>query len=122
MLAGNTLNHADLRDDNLLLASDGRFSVCDWNWPAVGPRWADAVCLAISMYGDGLDVEALLAETGLLDRADAEAVDCLLAALTGYFLLWSVAPPNPTSPYLRTHQVWYAQVTGTWLKQRRGWR
>jgi hypothetical protein len=122
LLVGNTLGHSDLRDDNLILGRDGRFSVCDWNWPMVGPRWADAVCLAISMHGDGLDVESLLAETGLLTADDREAVDCLLAALTGYSLLWSARPPNPTSPYLRAHQAWYAEVTGAWLKQRRGWR
>jgi Phosphotransferase enzyme family len=121
LLAGNTLGHSDLRDDNLILTADGTYWICDWNWPTVGPRWADAVTLAISMYGDGLDAEALLAETGLVGEDDREAVDCLLAALTGFFLLWSVKPFSPTSPYLRAHQVWYAEVTGTWLKERRGW-
>ena len=122
LLAGNTLNHSDLRDDNLIIADDGTCYVCDWNWPTVGPRWGDAVGLAIGMYGDGLDAESLLAETGLLREDDREAVDCLLAALTGYFLLWSAKPASPTSPYLRAHQTWYAEVTGAWLKQRCGWR
>ena len=122
LLAGNTLGHADLRDDNLIIAADGGVWVCDWNWPSVGPRWADAVSLAVSMYGDGLDADALLAETGLLGEDDREAVDCLLAALTRYCLLWSARPANPTSPYLRAHQIWYAEAAGAWLRQRRGWR
>jgi aminoglycoside phosphotransferase (APT) family kinase protein len=122
LLAGNTLGHSDLRDDNLILTNDGRFSVCDWNWPTVGPRWADAVCLAISIYGDGLDAEALLTETALFGPEDRDAVDCLLAVLTGYLLLWSAKPRSPTSPYLRAHQAWYAEATGAWLKERRGWR
>lgn len=121
LLSGTTLCHLDLRDDNVIIARDGRPWVCDWNFPALGPRWTDPVCLAISMDGDGLDAEALLAETGLLADEDHEAVDCLLAALTGYFLLSSVRPANPTSPYLRAHQTWYAAVTGGWLKERRGW-
>ena len=121
LLAGNTLTHSDLRDDNLIIAADGGVWVCDWNWPTVGPRWADAVCLAISFYGDGLDADALLSETGLLTGDDREAVDGLLAALTVYCLLWSAQPANPTSPYLRTHQAWYAEAAGAWLRQRRGW-
>ena len=121
LLTGATLCHSDLRDDNLIVAPDGTFWVCDWNWPAVGPAWTDAVCVAIAMSGDGLDAEALLAETGLLRETDQEAVDSLLAALTTYFLLSSVLPANPTSPCLRAHQAWYAEATGGWLEQRRGW-
>jgi hypothetical protein len=121
LLAGNTLAHLDYRDDNLIIDASGLVWVCDWNFAATGPRWADAVCLAISMHGDGLDAEALLAETGLISDTDRPGVDCLLAVLTAYFLFQSVRPPNPTSPYLRTHQIWYAQACGSWLKQRRGW-
>lgn len=121
VLAGDTLVHFDCRDDNLIMDRAGRAWVCDWNWPAVGPRWADAVCLGISMFGDGLDAETLLAGTGLITENDHEAVDCFLAVLTAFFLLQSMQPANPTSPYLRTHQTWYAEACGAWLKQRLGW-
>ena len=121
LLAGNTLAHLDCRDDNLIMDTAGRAWVCDWNFPAVGPRWADAVCLAISMYGDGLDAEALLAGTGLVTDDDHQGIDCFLAVLTAYFLIQSVQPVNTTSPYLRTHQTWYAQACGSWLKQRLSW-
>ena len=121
LLTGDTLCHTDLRDDNLILDGAGVAWVCDWNWPTVGPRWTDAVSLAISIYGDGLDAEALLSGTGLVAEDDREAVDGLLATLTGYFLLQSAQPSIPTSPHLRTHQAWYAGAAGAWLKQRRGW-
>jgi hypothetical protein len=121
LLTGSTLTHADLRDDNLIFAPDGKVWVCDWNWPTLGPRWADAVCLAIAMSGDGLDADALLAETGLVGEDDRDGVDCLLAALTAYFLLASAAPFDPGSPHLRAHQAWYAEATGRWLRERRGW-
>ena len=103
-MAGSTLAHLDCRDDNLIIDATVDTWVCDWNFPAVGPRWADAVCLAISMFGDGLDAEALLAETGSIIDDDREGIDCLLAVLTAYFLFSSERPPNPTSPYLRVHQ------------------
>lgn len=121
LLVGDTLCHSDLRDDNLILDQGGTAWVCDWNWPTVGPRWTDAVCLAISMYGDGLPADALLAETGLVDPGDRAAVDVLLAALHAYFVEWAARPAKPTSPYLRAHQAWYARATGAWLEERRGW-
>src|SRR3954447_4783020 len=58
---GDTLVHTDIRDDNLLLAADGRVLLCDWNWPVVGAAWLDTVFLMIGPRGDGLDVDAVLA-------------------------------------------------------------
>jgi hypothetical protein len=67
-------------------------------------------------------VDALLAQTRLIGPSDGEAVDCLLAVLTAFFLKQTAQPHNPTSPYLRAHQAWYATATGDWLRERRGWR
>lgn len=120
-LLGETLVHGDVRDDNLLVAADQTVWVCDWNFPTLGPIWADALCLAISMSGDGLDADALLADTGLIEAADADAVDCLLLHLARYFAAAAGQDPVLHSPYLRTHQAWYAEVTGDWLRRRRGW-
>ena len=60
---GNTLLHCDLRDDNLIIDTAGAAWVCDWNFPIVGPAWIDQVALLISMSGDGLDADALLARS-----------------------------------------------------------
>lgn len=121
LLAGNTLVHGDLRDDNVILDRADGVWFCDWNWPTIGPQWADLVCLLISVHGDGLNAERLLAGSGLATAVDREAIDCWLAVLTGYFLTASQLPPVPHSPYLRVHQTWYARAAGDWLGRRRAW-
>ncbi len=119
--AGGTLVHTDARDDNFLLAEDGRALLCDWNWPVVGAAWIDTVLLLISAHGDGLDADALLAERRLTRDVDVEHIDVLLALICGYFLERREQPVPNSSPYLRQHQNWYAEVTWSWLAQRRGW-
>ena len=121
LLTGDTLTHLDLRDDNVIVDEHGTIWICDWNYPAIGPRWTDAVCLGLSIFGDGLDVDALLATHAGLEPSDAEGVDCLLAVLLAYFVGKAGQAAISTSPYLRSHQAWYAEVTGAWLRQRRGW-
>jgi hypothetical protein len=121
LLDGQTLAHFDARDDNLIIDRTGAVWLCDWNFPAVGPPWTDAVSLAISMSGDGLDADALLADAMPATLEDRDGIDCLLALLSGYFTVSATQPANPTSPYLRKHQDWYARATGAWLRARRGW-
>jgi len=121
LLTGNTLVHLDLRDDNMIIDHHGHAWICDWNFPALGPIWADTVCIAISMQGDGLDGERLLARSPLITEGDHEGIDCLLALLTAYFLTNGSEPVLASSPYLRTHQQWYGRVTGDWLRRRRRW-
>ena len=120
LCVGDTLCHADLRDDNVILDATGVW-VCDWNYPIVGPRWMDTVCLMMAMSGDGLDTETLLDGSPLVTPDDREAIDSFLAVLVGYFAVASRRPAEPTSPYLRIHQAWYAEVTLDWLSRRRGW-
>jgi aminoglycoside phosphotransferase (APT) family kinase protein len=117
---GNTLVHTDARDDNFLL-TPGRAYLCDWNWPVIGAAWIDTVCVLMTAAGDGLDADALLAERALTRNVDAEDVDSLLALLCGYFLERRDEPVPHSSPYLRDHQDWCAEVSGAWLAGRRGW-
>ena len=118
---GDTLVHSDLRDDNVIIAPTGKVWVCDWNWPTRGPVWMDTLTVAISMYGDGLDADRLLADSGLLGDDDRDAVDGALALLLTYFLTPADGAPPDASPYLRTHQRWYAAVLEHWLGERLGW-
>jgi len=119
--AGDTLVHTDVRDDNLLITDDGRVFLCDWNWPVVGAAWIDSLLLLIGPRGDGLDVEAHLAAHPLLSTVDPEAIDIVLALVTGYFLR-SAAQPAPTpSPWMREGQRWQGEVCWTWLAERRDW-
>jgi len=119
--AGTTLVHTDIRDDNLLLAADGRVLLCDWNWPVLGAPWLDTLFLLIGPRGDGLDVDAVLAGATLTRDVPAEAVDIVLALITGYFLASSGQPVPPTSPHVRDAQRWQGEVCWGWLCERRGW-
>jgi aminoglycoside phosphotransferase (APT) family kinase protein len=118
---GSTLVHTDIRDDNLMLAADGRVLLCDWNWPVVGAAWLDTVFLMIGPRGDGIDVERVLAEAALTRDVPPEAVDIVLALVTGYFLMSADQPVPPTSPYIRDAQRWQGEVCWRWLGERRGW-
>jgi aminoglycoside phosphotransferase (APT) family kinase protein len=118
--AGNTVVHTDARDDNFLLTPGGAY-LCDWNWPVVGAAWIDTVCLLMTAFGDGVDADAVLAERNLTRHVDPAHVDTLLALLSGYFLQRRDAPVPHSSPHLRRHQDWCAEVSWAWLAQRRGW-
>ena len=118
---GSTLVHTDIRDDNLMLAEDGRVLLCDWNWPVVGAAWLDTLLLLIGPRGDGCDVDAVLACSPLTRDLDPEAVDIVLALVTGYFLRSADQPVPPTSPYIRDAQRWQGEVCWQWLCERRGW-
>ncbi len=118
---GNTLVHTDIRDDNLILRSDGSVVLCDWNWPATGAAWLDSLFLLIGPRGDGLDVEAHIAAHPLLATVAPEHVDIVLALILGMFAASAAQPPPPTSPYLRAAQAWQRDVIDRWLAERRGW-
>jgi Phosphotransferase enzyme family len=120
--AGSTLVHTDLRDDNLIIGTDGRVWMCDWNWPVAGADWLDTLFVLIQPRGDGIDVEAVLADHDLFREVPADHVDSVLALLTGYFFKQSDEPEPPTSPFLRRHQTWCGEVCWEWLCERRGWR
>jgi hypothetical protein len=128
--AGNdAFVHTDARDDNFLITIPGRGAaggrralLCDWNWPALGPRWMDAVYLLVSAYGDGLDADALVASHELTRDADPEHVDAALAMLAGFMLQARERPAPATSPYLQVHSTWWAEAAWAWLASRRRWR
>lgn len=118
---GDTVVHTDVRDDNILLDDAGAAWFCDWNWPSRGPAWFDSLMVLIGPRGDGLDVEAVLAERHLLRDVPRDAVDSALAVLAGYFLHSADQPAPPSSPHLRDHQRWQGEVIWEWLAERRGW-
>jgi hypothetical protein len=119
--AGTTLVHTDIRDDNLMLATDGRVLLCDWNWPVRGAAWLDTLFLLIGPRGDGLDVDTVLATSALTRDLPAETVDIAIALVTGYFLYSAAQPVPPTSPHMRDAQRWQGEVCWAWLAERRGW-
>jgi hypothetical protein len=122
VVAGETLVHADVRDDNLIVRHDGSMALCDWNWPVRGAAWLDSLILLIGPRGDGLDVEAHIAAHPLLSSVDPEPIDTVLALVLGYFAHSAVQPSPATSPYVRRAQAWQRDVILEWLIERRGWR
>jgi hypothetical protein len=120
-MAGETVVHTDVRDDNLLLTADGRALLCDWNWPMLGAAWLDSLFLLIGPRGDGIDVDAVIAGHPLLAVVPAEEVDIVLALITGYFLKSAGDPVPPTSPFIREAQRWQGEVCWEWLCERRAW-
>ncbi|HEU4810730.1 MAG TPA: phosphotransferase [Nocardioides sp.] len=119
--AGDSVVHTDVRDDNVLLCSDGRTLLCDWNWPVRGAVWLDSLLMLIGPRGDGLDVEQVIAANPLTRDVPAEHVDIMLALVTGYFFKSSDDPVPPTSPHIRDAQRWQGEVVWGWLCERRGW-
>jgi hypothetical protein len=121
VLAGDTVVHTDVRDDNALIDREGRAWFCDWNWPVVGAPWLDSLWMLIGPRGDGVDVDAVIAQRRLLRDVPADDIDTVLALVTGYFLKSAADPVPPTSPFLRDHQRWQGEVCWEWLCERRGW-
>ncbi len=121
VMAGETLVHTDVRDDNILLTADGRALLCDWNWPMAGAAWLDSLFLLIGPRGDGLDVAAVIAGRPLLSLVPDDEIDVVLALITGYFLKSADDPVPPTSPFIRDAQRWQGEVCWDWLSERRGW-
>ena len=119
--AGDTLVHTDVRDDNALIDEEGRAWFCDWNFPVRGAAWLDSLLMLIGPRGDGVDVDAVIAARPLLRDVAPDAVDVVLALVTGYFWKSADDPVPTTSPHLRDHQRWQGDVCWAWLSERRGW-
>jgi aminoglycoside phosphotransferase (APT) family kinase protein len=118
LAAGHTAVHFDMREDNLLITDDGQVLVCDWSWLALAAPWVDLVGLLVSVHGDGLDAEAILADHRLAKGVEPRAISCLLSAMAGYFTEVAARPAFPSSPWMRTHQAWWRDATLSWLALR----
>lgn len=115
---GDTATHFDLRDDNVLLAHDGRVLVCDWNWLTRGAAWLDLAALLVSVHGDGLDADAIWASHPLARDVPDESLLAFLAAIAGLFVESAARPRDERSPWLREHQAWWRDASLSWLGAR----
>ena len=111
--AGDTLLHADLRADNVLVR-DGRAWIVDWPWACAGAGWVDAVLFApsVSLQG-GPAPEAVVAAA--YPDAPADGVLAVLAALAGFFTAESRRPAPQGLPTVRAHQAASARACLDWL-------
>lgn len=122
VLAGDSVVHNDVRDDNVLIRGDGSAVLCDWNWPVLGAPWLDTVCALVGPRGDGLDVETVLRDRRLTRDVPDDHVDVALALLAGFLLRHADEQVPASSPWIRAHQAWMGTVAFDWLAERRGWQ
>jgi aminoglycoside phosphotransferase (APT) family kinase protein len=115
--AGDTLLHADIRADNLLITDRG-VVVVDWPWACRGAAFTDLVLFAPSVAMQGGPQPADLIAMSRSGRAAAtQAVTALVCAMAGYVTERSLQPPPPGLPTIRAFQAAQATIARQWLAQ-----
>jgi aminoglycoside phosphotransferase (APT) family kinase protein len=116
--AGDTLLHADIRADNILLTGHGAI-VVDWPWACRGASFTDLVLFAPSVAIQGGPPPAeLIASSRSGGAASPRAVTALVCALAGYLTERSLRPPPLGLPTIRAFQAAQATITRQWLTER----
>ncbi len=115
--AGDTLLHADLRADNLLLDDDGAVWIVDWPWACRGASFVDLAMMLPSVgLGGGPEPREVVERYALFADVDHDALTPLVAAIAGFFLRSSLDAPPPGLPTLRRFQRAQADVAIGWLR------
>ena len=116
---GDTLAHADLRADNMLLTDDGGVIFVDWPHALRAAPWFDLlVMLPCVRAQGGPDSEELFTRHARAEDADPSGVTATLAGLTGFFVEHSLRPPPPGLPTLRAFQRAQGDAALAWLRKR----
>ena len=114
---GDTLLHADLRADNVLISDDGSVVFVDWPWGCVGRTFVDLLFMLPSVGLDGGPAPTdVVARYGLFTDVDDRELLAVLAAFTGFLLRESLQPPPPGIPALRRFQAAQGEVALGWLR------
>ena len=113
--AGDTLLHADIRADNLLIGDRGPV-VVDWPWACRGAAFVDLVLFAPSVAMQGGPPPADLIALSRYGRAAGrEALAALACGLAGYLTERALRPPPPGLPTVRAFQAAQGAVARRWL-------
>lgn len=116
--AGNTLLHADLRADNILLTPT-RVAFVDWPYAVHGAPWLDLLLLLVSVAATSpINPEQVWVAHPLSRTAQPEGANAILAAVAGDFTYCSLQPPPQNLPRLRAHQHEKATAALGWLRSR----
>jgi len=118
---GETLLHADLRADNMVMTEDG-VSIVDWPHARIGAAWLDPLFMApsVAMHGGG-DPDSFLLRCASAKDVDPRRIDAALASAAGFFTSAALEPPAPGLPGLRSFQAAQGVVARRWLANRMGW-
>lgn len=115
--AGDSLLHADLRADNLLVDRDERVWFVDWPWACVGAGFVDLAFLLPSIgLGGGPDPATVVRRFGLFDDVRADDVLAVAAALAGFLQRAALDDPPPGLPRIRDFQQAQADVAVRWIR------
>lgn len=116
---GDSLVHADFRNDNILLSPD-RPVLVDWTATCRGADWFDLATILPSIeVAGGPPPEQAGKLMGL--EVEADALTPLVAAFAGYFAQRSQMPDPPGLPTVRAFQRRQGEVTTRWLRRLVGW-
>ncbi len=108
-LGGDALLHVDVRSDNLCL-HDGRATLVDWNWAAVGNPAFDIAAWLPSLHAEGGPAPEALMPDGA----------SFAAMLAGFFVWRGSRPPIPEAPHVRPMQVMQARAAVPWAARALG--
>lgn len=116
--AGDSLIHADLRADNILIGGDGGVWLVDWPWACTGAAFVDYVFLLPSIgLGGGPTAGGVIDRYGLFTGVDPDAVRAVAAAVAGFFIRSSLDPAPPGLPTIRAFQAAQGAVAMKWLEE-----
>jgi len=116
--AGESLLHADIRADNVLLTED-RVVFVDWPHVCLGAAWVDLLAFLPSVAMQAGPKPWELFDDHPVGRgADPDRVNAVLAALAGFFVHRSTLPPPPGLPTLREFQRAQGAESLAWLRRR----
>jgi aminoglycoside phosphotransferase (APT) family kinase protein len=112
---GDTLLHADIRADNVLITGD-RVMFVDWPHACIGAAFVDVALLApsVAMQG-GPQPGELLAMTRAGRAASREGVAAVVCAMAGYLTERALRPAPPGIPTVRAFQAAQGEITRRWL-------
>lgn len=105
-LDGNTLCHADVRSDNMLIADDGTVSFVDWAHASRGSRVVDALQLLSSVADPDGELQVNTRMDAVLDAHDLPrsiGTD-VLTGILGFFVDAARWPYVPALPLIGPHR------------------
>lgn len=112
---GNSLVHADLRADQIILAS-GKAVFLDWPHAMIGAPWVDFLFLFPSIELRGGPEMASLMNQYLLRDVNEDQLIPMTVALAGSFLWNSIQAPPPRLVTIRKFQRDQGDIVMKWLK------
>lgn len=106
LVAGDSLVHTDLHEDQFVLGEDGGVHIVDWGWPASGAAWVDPAFLVIRLIRAGhhpADAESWARSQTCWGTAPPESVSAFAVYVAG---LWSAKATESLAHTARDYADW----------------